>query len=222
MSYSVDFTYNVDAIKHKLKQVLTPKRFKHSLGAEAKARELAKRFNVDQDRAALAALLHDNAKCYNKEQLLAFAKDNDVPIPDNIDESPGILHSFVGEFIAEEEFGINDVEILKAIRNHTLGAEDMSPLEIIVYIADKTEEFTREGSYYKSIKQVLKNTNSLEETMLYIMGRTIIDLVERNAFIHPSAAENWNLWLRKTSKEPLSKKERYINGNLTRIGKEIH
>ena len=40
---------------------------------------------------------------------------------------------------AREHYGITDDSILSAIRYHTTGREEMTPLEKILYLADKLE-----------------------------------------------------------------------------------
>ena len=48
-------------------------------------------------------------------------------------------HQFVGAYIAQEEFGIEDVFILDAIKYHATGRALMTNLEKIIYAADKIE-----------------------------------------------------------------------------------
>ena len=52
---------------------------------------------------------------------------------------PELIHAPYGAFIAKEEYGIVQEDILLAIRNHTLGRPEMSKLEQIVYLADYFE-----------------------------------------------------------------------------------
>ena len=50
-----------------------------------------------------------------------------------------VLHAPVGAYVAKERYGVVDNEVLCAIRRHTVGAEDMSLLDAIVYVADMIE-----------------------------------------------------------------------------------
>jgi predicted HD superfamily hydrolase involved in NAD metabolism len=50
-----------------------------------------------------------------------------------------LLHARLGAALAREQFGVTDAEILSAIEKHTNGAEQMSPLDCVVYLADSLE-----------------------------------------------------------------------------------
>ena len=51
-----------------------------------------------------------------------------------------LSHSLIGSYIAKYEFGINDKDIINAIKYHTTGKEDMDIIEKIIYILIMTVE----------------------------------------------------------------------------------
>ena len=53
-----------------LKDNLNEERYEHSLGVADKAFELAEKFGLDKEKARLAGLVHDCAKCLSKEKLV--------------------------------------------------------------------------------------------------------------------------------------------------------
>ena len=53
--------------------------------------------------------------------------------------SGALLHGIVGAELAREKFGVTDEEILSAIRCHTMGKPDMTPLELNIFVADAIE-----------------------------------------------------------------------------------
>ena len=53
-----------------LKENLNEKRYIHTLGTADCAKELAQKFGLDSEKAYLAGLLHDCAKCFSNEKLL--------------------------------------------------------------------------------------------------------------------------------------------------------
>ena len=65
----MDFT-NHKEILEKLKKTLTPERYEHSIGVAEEAVELAEMYGADIEKASIAGLLHDCAKCLPKEKLL--------------------------------------------------------------------------------------------------------------------------------------------------------
>ena len=51
-------------IKEWLKENLNEERYLHSLGTADCAKDLAKRYGLDEEKAYLTGLIHDCAKCY--------------------------------------------------------------------------------------------------------------------------------------------------------------
>ena len=105
-----------DQIKTWLKTILTEKRYQRSLGSAQSAVDLAKKFGVDEEKAELAALLHDNAKCMSNEELLKIIEENNLPLLGMEEESFKTLHAPVSAFIAEKKWGIKDQDLLNSIR----------------------------------------------------------------------------------------------------------
>ena len=175
-------------------------RYLHSLGAEEKARELAVRFGADEEKAALAALIHDNAKCFPYKELVKIVDDNKFPIEDAIKNNHKILHAFAGAYLAQKELGINDEDILNAIMYHTTGRKEMSLLEKIVYLSDKLETKTRPPEYLDKINKVLEETNDIDKTILLTIDLTIRSLLDRKLVINSQTIEVWNHLIEKFSK----------------------
>lgn len=162
-----------------LKNNLNEKRYIHTLGTADCAKELAKQFKLNQDKAYLAGLLHDCAKCFPNEKLLDIIhKHLDVEECEMLNYKT--LHAPVSAYIAETEFKITDKEILSAIRWHTLGKLDMTDFEKIVFIADKIEPNTRDEEYSAKIRDLLSEENGLNKALLKYYKETIKSLVKRD------------------------------------------
>jgi predicted HD superfamily hydrolase involved in NAD metabolism len=71
--------------------------------------------------------------------LLAESASRRLPIDAAAREHPVLLHARLSAAIARERFGVEDAEVLSAIEKHTTGAEQMSPLDRAVYLADSLE-----------------------------------------------------------------------------------
>lgn len=162
-----------------LKNNLNEKRYIHTLGTADCAKELAKQFKLNQDKAYLAGLLHDCAKCFPNEKLLDIIhKHLDVEECEMLNYKT--LHAPVSAYIAETEFKISDKEILSAIRWHTLGKLDMTDFEKIVFIADKIEPNTRDEEYSAKIRDLLSEESGLNKALLKCYKETIKSLVKRD------------------------------------------
>ena len=170
---------SLDEIKGWLKRNLNEERYEHTLGTADMAERLAEMLNLDKNKAKLAGLLHDCAKCFPNEKLLEIIHSK---IPD-VDECELLnyktLHAPVSAYIAKEEFGVDDAEILSAIRWHTLAYCGMTDFEKIVFLADKIEENTRDLTFSGECLALLKEKNGLDKAMFKCFEATIKILVDR-------------------------------------------
>lgn len=162
-----------------LKNNLNEERYIHTLGTAECAKELANKFNLNSEKAYMAGLLHDCAKCFSNEKLLDIIHQHL-----NVEECEMLnyktLHAPVSAYIAEKEFQIDDKEILSAIRWHTLGKLDMTDFEKIVFLADKIEPNTRDKEYSDKIKTLLDEPNGINKALLKCYKETIKSLVKRD------------------------------------------
>jgi predicted HD superfamily hydrolase involved in NAD metabolism len=114
-------------------------RYAHSVRVARCGELLAMRHGVDVRKARLAGMLHDLARLYSPERLIAETEARGLPIAPAERERPTLLHARLGAALAREQFGVEDREVLSAIEKHTLGAAEMSPLDCVVYLADSLE-----------------------------------------------------------------------------------
>ena len=183
--------YSIDGLKQWLKDNLTQDRYEHSLGTAQCAQELAIKYNSNPDKAYIAGLIHDCAKCFPKENLLKIIETY-LDIDSSEKMNYKTWHAPVSSYIAKETFGIEDAEILSAIRWHTLGRQDMTTFEKIIFLADKIETKTREAQYVKSIRNLLEQENGLNKAILECYKLTIKSLVDRDLKICPVTIEIYN------------------------------
>ena len=127
------------SLEQKLQQTLTPKRYLHTLGVAYLSASLAMCHGVSHRDALVAGLLHDCAKNYPEEEMLKRCLKLNLPLSEQERRIPELIHAAYGAYLAKEEYGITQEDILLAIRNHTLGRPDMTPLEQIIYLADYFE-----------------------------------------------------------------------------------
>ncbi len=179
-------------LKEWLKGRLTPKRYQHSLGTEQTAQELAVIFGVDSEKAALAGLLHDNAKCIDYNDLLQLIQEKKFDIDDEIKQNHKIIHAYAGAYIAKKELNLQDEDVFNAIMYHTTGRLNMSLLEKIVYLADKIEPNTRDLEFRDSILMDLKKYKDIDKAISVCVGITLKSLIEQSLSINTQTIELWN------------------------------
>jgi predicted HD superfamily hydrolase involved in NAD metabolism len=114
-------------------------RYDHSVRVARCADLLAHRHGLDARKARLAGMLHDLARLYAPERLVAECELRGMPIDAFERANPVVLHARLGAALAREQFGVRDDDVLSAIEKHTTAAGEMSPLDRTVYLADSLE-----------------------------------------------------------------------------------
>ena len=186
----MDYT-NLEKYKNWLKNNLSEERYQHSIGTAECASELAVKYGLDKNRAYFCGLIHDCAKCFPKEELEAImCKCSGLCEGER--DNPKTYHAPAGAIVAEEEFCVDDEEILSAIRWHTLGKENMSDFEKIIFIADKIESKTRPSEWTEPIRKALEEENGLNKALLVCYKNTIKSLVDRELKICKTTIEIYN------------------------------
>lgn len=174
-----------------LKENLSEERYSHSLGTAECARELAKKYNLDEEKAYTAGLLHDCAKCFTNEKLKEII-DKNLHVEECEMLNYKTLHAPVSAYIAQKDFGVTDDEILSAIRWHTLGKLNMTEFEKIIFLADKIEPNTRDEKYRNEILEILKENNGLNLALLRCYKETIKSLAKRELKICFTTVDIYN------------------------------
>ncbi len=121
--------------ERQVRPLLNTKRLLHSLNVMRYAMHLARKHQISIEQAGIAGLMHDCAKCLEAHTVLHYARLAGDPAL----LEPALAHGPAGAYLARIEFGINDPVILQAIHYHTTGSGDMSPLDLLIYVADKVE-----------------------------------------------------------------------------------
>ncbi len=126
-------------LRDDLKEKLSPQRYEHTISVSFICTALAMRYGADLEQSELAGLLHDCAKYYGDGNIIKKCEKQNIFLTSDELKAPVVLHAKYGAWLAEHKYGIEDKEVLDAIRWHTTGRPDMSLLEKIVFTADYIE-----------------------------------------------------------------------------------
>lgn len=133
-------TMNLKQAKELVRGRLSDKRYEHTLNVRKMAVKLAKRYGVDEDKAALAALLHDSAKEISKDEMRAIMRAHPELAEGGEERPTPVWHGICAAILARTEWGVEDEAVLSAIACHTAGKPGMSRLDKIVYLADMSSK----------------------------------------------------------------------------------
>ncbi len=154
----------------KLSSLLSPHRFRHVLGVANLAAGIAMAHGrVDINTFLYAGLLHDCAKYMKYDEMLLFAKEHELDVTPYLGEMSFQLHAVLGEYIAKTLYGVSDVDILNAIRYHTVGHLNMSFLEKCIFLADYLEP-SRDFPTKPTLPQMRQMAFfNVDKTLYYVM-----------------------------------------------------
>lgn len=177
-------------IEANVKKILSEYRFTHSVGVAKKAVELAKIYGVDEEIAKKIGIAHDVAKEMTDEEMIEYAKANNIRIDEIETVKPSLLHGKIGADIAAKKFGFTQ-DMINAIKWHTTGRKNMSMLEKIIYVADKTEE-NRKGTRFNLEKSRELSIQNIDKALIFLMNEFITYNVINEWLIHPETIDARN------------------------------
>ena len=191
MTYESYISMSREALLAKMETVMPEKRLRHCLGVEKAARELAERFGLDVEKAGLAGLLHDYAKKVSDEDFLSLIDKYQLD-PDLKNWGNNVWHGMVGIYKIQEDLGVKDAEILRAIEIHTVGSSTMSELDKVVYVADYIEH-NRDFPGVDKARELAQR--SLNQAVAYETARTVEHLAHKGMPIYPQTLEAYNAFV---------------------------
>lgn len=171
-----------------LRKNLNDSRYAHCLRVEATAIDLAKHYEANTEKAGIAGLLHDIMKQQDDEDM------RDVIISENLDldmlsYGNNIWHGPIAATYVSKHLGIEDKEILHAIKIHTTGSSDMSLIDKIVYVADYIEP---EHDFKEANKTRQLAYEDIDQAVSYQTQQELLYLVENKVKIYPNTIYTYN------------------------------
>ncbi|OHX53547.1 phosphohydrolase [Planococcus salinarum] len=179
-----------------VKKRLPDNRYAHVVGVLNTATALAIRFGVPQEKAQVAAILHDVAKFSDKEWMKSIM-EKEAMDPLLLEYHSELWHAPVGAYVAAYEFGVEDEDVLNAIRYHTTGRAGMSDLEKVVYIADLVEPNRK----FKGVEELRQLKEQGLDVMMEACVKHSIDfLVSKNQPVYPDSLKCYEYFVQQKGK----------------------
>lgn len=174
---------------NEMQKTLTPFRFMHSLGVAYMSACLATSYGVDRKKAYIAGLIHDCAKEIDKDELLRLSDRDGVFLTDIERRIKQLIHARYGAYLVKTKYGIEDEDIINAVKNHTVGRANMTKLEQIVFCADFLEPH-REYDCTPSLDELRKMIFTDIDKATYLILQNQVDFFrEKPRDIDPQTLE---------------------------------
>ena len=189
---------NQKQAKELVRSRLSDKRYEHTLNVKKMAVKLAKRYGVDEDKAALAALLHDSAKEISKDEMRELMRQYPQYAEGGEERPNPVWHGICAAILARTRWGVEDEAILSAIACHRAGKAGMSKLDKVVYLADMTSKERDWPGVGKLRKLEMKD---LDAAMLAALKQTNDFVLSQGKLLDPQSAAAYEDILAHQKKE---------------------
>lgn len=168
---------------------LSPKRFQHSVCVAEEAKRLARKYGADEEKAAVAGMLHDIMKETPREEQLKILSAFAIMMTTVEEKMPKLLHALSGACYIRHVLGVEDAEILGAVRWHTLGRSGMTLLEKVIFMAD----FISADRDFPGVEALrVLAYQDLEEAMLEGIRFTLRELLDKEQLVEPHLLDAYN------------------------------
>lgn len=158
----------IESIKSKYLAVHKEKTLKHVTEVSVTALKLAKMYNLHSEKVKIAAMLHDISVIMTPQEMYEMAKSRDMKLDLAEEKYHFLLHQKISKIIAEEQFGIKDLDVLNAIECHTTLKQNASDYDKVLFIADKISwDQPGEPPYHKILISIAEK--SLDEACYFYM-----------------------------------------------------
>lgn len=184
--------YDIKELKKSLIKVLEPKRYEHTIGVAYTAFAMALRFGADPEKALVAGLLHDCAKCYDNDKKFELCNKYGVKLTKVEVQNPFLIHAKLGSVMAKEKYGVKNKEILSAIKYHTTGKPNMNLLEKIIFSADYIEPNRKKILGLDEIREVI--FDDLDMGIYIILENTLKHLNNKEMIIDSKSQKAYEFY----------------------------
>ncbi len=174
----------VEKYNNILKRRLSQKRYEHCVNVSKKSIYLAKKYGADIKKAEIAGLLHDITKETEMEEQLKILEQAKMKLTEEELKNKNLWHAVSGKAYLKTILGINDEDILNAVRYHTTGRAGMSKLEKVVFVADLTSD-------ERDFEGVEKIRSIAEKSLDAAVAFSIINLLNKKYVI---ASNSWSAY----------------------------
>ena len=171
-----------------------PRRLEHSLRVADTAVELARTYGVDPFEARVAGLLHDYAKAYSADAQIEKAREIGLDFGCDLELVASILHGPIAAFELEDIYPELTPGILSAIEHHTVPSDHMSPLDMVVYIADGIEP-GRPSNERIDAQRASVGKVPLDELFFDCFAGSIAYVIDTGRFLWPGTVETYNRYV---------------------------
>lgn len=171
------------------RQNMSKKRFSHCNFVSKAAQELAIIYKENEIDAKIAGILHDLMKEKTKEYMQNIFNTYNFKLNETQKINLKIWHGLAAALYIEHVLEINNHNIVRAVKFHTVPRKNMSTFEKIIFMADRTSE-DRKYKDVDILRELVKK--DLDGAVLYSLKNTVSSLLKKESTISTPTIECYN------------------------------
>lgn len=185
--------------------------WQHSLKVAEQAVILAERYGADSSIAQYAGYLHDLSTLFTDQEKYELSQQLGIEIVKEEQQVPYVLHQKLSSWLASEWFGLDDPDLLSAIKCHTTLYPELGLMDRILFVADKCSWASEHSAPF--IHQMkAASEHSLDEAIIVYLD--YVWQQREQMVIHP--------WLQATKPIFDMKQTRQLLSTLPALSQDIH
>lgn len=168
-----------------------PKRLAHSLSVGLTAERLAAIYGVEPYLARVAGILHDWEKVLPARESIARASGLGIELGVELALVEPLLHGMIAARELPERFPELPDDVWQAIDRHTLGNAHMSPLDMVVFVADGIEPLRKPADAIKRQRKLVGKA-SLSDLYWECFSDGVSYVIEMRRYLYPGTLSIYN------------------------------
>jgi predicted HD superfamily hydrolase involved in NAD metabolism len=168
-----------------------PRRLAHSISVARTAERLAVLYDVDPFLARVAGYLHDWDKVVPSDELIARAHRFGIELGVPLERVEPLLHGMVAARELPDRYPHLPRSVWHSIACHTSAAEDMGPLDMVLFVADGIEPLRRSSEGIEQTRSMV-GAASLEDVFWNAFVGGLVYVLEGGRYLYPGAIEIYN------------------------------
>ena len=168
-----------------------PKRLAHSLSVGLTAERLAAIYGVEPYLARVAGILHDWEKVLPARESIARASGLGIELGVELALVEPLLHGMIAARELPERFPELPDDVWQAIDRHTLGNAHMSPLDMVVFVADGIEPLRKPADAIKRQRKLVGKAN-LFDLYWECFSDGVSYVIETRRYLYPGTLSIYN------------------------------
>ena len=169
-----------------------PARYRHSLSVARTAEQMALAYDVDPFLARVAGILHDWDKVLDAEGQLALARSLGVEMGVELPLVQPLLHGITAARHLPERYPWVPAAVWQAIERHTIGAADMTALDMVVFVADGIEPLRRDVAAIHATRSLIDARAPLQDVYWESFYHGVSYVVETERYLYPGTLDIYN------------------------------